>query len=171
MFHSEILASLNFNKNKNVVPWIGEQPYTEMLFWQFSNIIIYVKIVGKIPDQHLNVWLFSNPGDQVQKRRRTTGQICPVLSTRIWTLSPGLENNHTLICWSGIFSNNLDIYEYVGKLSEQHFSVWLFSNPGDKILFLLKIIEARISEWSKTYGPKIYSHGWISTAATNTPFL
>ena len=32
------------------------------------------------------------------------------------------------------FPNNLDIYEYVGKLPEQHFSVWLFSNPGYKIL-------------------------------------
>ena len=40
------------------------------------------------------------------------------------------------------FSNNLDIYKYVGKLSEQYFSVWLFSNPGDKIVFLLKFNEA-----------------------------
>ena len=46
------------------------------------------------------------------------------------------------------FFNNLDIYDYVGKLPEQQFSVWLFSNPGDNILFLLKIIEARISEWN-----------------------
>ena len=46
------------------------------------------------------------------------------------------------------FSNNLDIYDYVGKLPEQHFSVWLFSNLGDKILFLLKFTEARISEWN-----------------------
>ena len=88
-------------------PWIGEQPYTEMLFWQFSNIIRYVKIVGNIPDQHLNVWLFSNPGDKVQNRWRTTGQICPVLSTRIWTWSPGLENNNTFKCWSGIFPTTL----------------------------------------------------------------
>ena len=44
------------------------------------------------------------------------------------------------------FSNNLDIYDYVGKLPEQHFSVWFFSNPGDKMLFLLKFNEARISE-------------------------
>ena len=46
------------------------------------------------------------------------------------------------------FSNNLDIYDYVGKLPKQHFSVWLFSNPGDKILFMLKFNEARISEWN-----------------------
>ena len=47
-----------------------------------------------------------------------------------------------------VFFNNLDInyYDYVGKLPEQHFSVWLFSNPGDKISFLLKFNEARISE-------------------------
>ena len=38
-----------------------------MLFWQRSNKLVYVTIVGKIPDQHLNVWLFSNPGDKVQK--------------------------------------------------------------------------------------------------------
>ena len=49
-----------------------------MLFWQFSNIIIYVKIVGKILDQHLSVWLFTNPGEKVQILVESTGQICPV---------------------------------------------------------------------------------------------
>ena len=34
------------------------------------------------------------------------------------------------------FSNDICIYYYVGKLPEQHFSVWLFSNPGGKILVL-----------------------------------
>ena len=29
---------------------------------------------------------------------------------------------------------------------EQHFSVWLFSNQGDKTFFFLKFNEARISE-------------------------
>ena len=137
---------IKFQQKLNFVPWIGEQPYTEILFWQFSNIIIYVKTVGKILDRHLNVWVFSNPWDNVKKRWKTTGQIYPVLSTRIWTLSPGLENNHSLKCWSGIFPTILNLYEYVGKLPEQHFSVWLFFNPGDKILFLLKFYEARISE-------------------------
>ena len=52
------------------------------------------------------------------------------------------------------FSNNLDIYDYVGKLPEQHISVCLFYNPGDKIFIWLKLNEARISEWnlcSKAY--------------------
>ena len=46
------------------------------------------------------------------------------------------------------FSNTLHIFDYIGKLSEQHISVWLFSNPGDNICFLLKFIEARISKWN-----------------------
>ena len=69
-----------------------------MLFWQFSNIIIYVKIVGKIPDQHLSVWLFSNPGDKVQILVESTGQICPVVLHLFCTLSPIFENNHTFKC-------------------------------------------------------------------------
>ena len=110
-----------------------------MLFRLFSNIIIYIKIVGKIPDQHLSVWLFSNPGDKVHKRGRTMVQICPVLSTRIWTLSSGLENKHTFkwhiwLCW---------------KIVRTTFQCQCpLSNPGDKILFFLKFHEARISEWN-----------------------
>ena len=49
----------DISKRIKFLPWIGEQPYTEMLFWQFSNINIYIKIVENIPDQHLNVWLIS----------------------------------------------------------------------------------------------------------------
>ena len=43
-------------------------------------------------------------------------------------------------------SNNLGIYDYIGKLPEHYYSVLLFSNPRDNILFLLKFNEARISE-------------------------
>ena len=42
--------------------------------------------------------LFSNPGDKVLKSWKTMGQICPVLSTRVRTLSPGLENNSPMKC-------------------------------------------------------------------------
>ena len=96
MFHSELLALLNFNKNKILSPGLEKKPYTKMLFWQYSNIIKYVKIVGKIPYQHLNAWLFSNPGDKVQIIVKSTKQICPVVLHLVWTLSPGFENNHTL---------------------------------------------------------------------------
>ena len=100
---------IKFQQEWNFVPWIGEEPYTGMLFWQFSNIIIYVKLIAKLPDQHLNLLLFSNLRDKVHKRWRTTGQICPALSTRIWTLSPVLQKNHTLKCWSGIFQQSWHI--------------------------------------------------------------
>jgi hypothetical protein len=50
-----------------------------MWFWQFSNIITYVMIVGKFTDQHLSVWVFSNPGDKVHILVESTGQICPVV--------------------------------------------------------------------------------------------
>ena len=105
--HSEILASLNFNKNKNFVPWIGEQTYTEMLVWQFSNITIYVKSVGKITNEHLSVRLFSNPGDKVQTLVESAGQICPFVLHLFSTLSPGFENNHTFKCSAGIFQTIL----------------------------------------------------------------
>ena len=45
-------------------------------------------------------------------------------------------------------SNNHDVYGYVGKLPEQYFNMWLFSNPRDKILIIVEIFEARISEWN-----------------------
>ena len=116
-----------------------------MLFWQLSNIIIYVKIAGKISDQHLNVWLFSNPGDKVQKRWRPTGQICPVLLTRIWTVSLGLENNHTLKCWPVIFpttltyviklencQNNISVYGCSPIQGTKFYSCWNFMKPGSQ---------------------------------------
>ena len=57
------------------------------------------------------------------------------------------------------FSNYLDINVYVGKLSEQHFKVWLLFNPGDKILFLWKFYEVRISEWNLSVLPSKIRHG------------
>ena len=38
------------------------------------------------------------------------------------------------------FSMDPDIYNYAGKLPKQHFNVWLFSNPGEKILILVEIL-------------------------------
>ena len=122
-----------------------------MLFWQFSNINIYVKIVGKIPDQYLNVCLFSNPGDKVQKRWRIMGQICPILSTRFWTLSPGLENSHTLKCWSSIFptiltyvimlencQNNISVHGCSPMQGTKILSCWYLMKPRSQSRTYLK---------------------------------
>ena len=46
--------------------------------------------------------------------------------------------------YSFLLNIYLDTYYNVGKLPEQHFSAWLFSNPGDNILFLLKLNEGRM---------------------------
>ena len=136
---------IKFQQELNFVPWIGEQPYTEMLFWQFSNIIIYVKIVGKIPDQHLSVWLLSNPGDKVQILVESTGQICPVVLHLFWTLSPGFENNHTFKCWSGIFStiltyiirlencqNKISVYGCSPIQESKFYCWWNLMKPGSQ---------------------------------------
>ena len=113
-----------------------------MLFWQFFNIIIYVKIVGKIPDQLLSVWLFSNPRDYVQILVESTGQICPVVLHLFWTLSPGFGNNHTFKCWSGIFptiltymimlencQNNIPVHGW-SPIKGTKFYFWM--KPGSK---------------------------------------
>ena len=95
------------DKNYNLVPWIGEQPNIEMLIQQFSNISIYIRVVVIMCDQHCNVLLFSNPWDKVLKNMETTEQICPLLSTRIRTLSPGLNNFNKLKCWSAIIQTTV----------------------------------------------------------------
>ena len=63
-----------------------------------------------------------------------------------------------------VFSNNLDMY--VAELPEQHFSVWLFSNPGNKIFFLLKFNEAKISEWNIN----VLDFPWVSWIILNCQF-
>ena len=115
------------------------------MFCQFSNIIIYVNIVGKIPDQHLSVWLFSNPGDKVQILVESTGQICPVVLHLFWTLSPIFENNHTFKCWSGIFptiltymimlencQNNISVYGCSPIQGTTFYSCWNLMKPGSQ---------------------------------------
>ena len=116
-----------------------------MLFWQFSNIITYVNIVGKIPDQHLSVWLFSNPGDKVQIHVERTGQICPVVLHLFWTLSHGFENTHTFKCWSDIFptiltyifmlencQNDISVYGCSPIQGTKFYFRWNLTKPGSQ---------------------------------------
>ena len=119
-----------------------------MLFCQFSNIIIYVKIVGKIQNQHLSVWLFSNPGEKFQILVESTGQINPIVLHLLWTLSPGFVKNHTFKYWSDIFPT---ILTYIIMLENCQRNISVYgSSPiqGTKNIFLLKFNEARISEWN-----------------------
>ena len=46
--HSEILALINFNNIYNLVAWIEEQLYIEILFRLFLTIAKYIRVVGKM---------------------------------------------------------------------------------------------------------------------------
>ena len=73
-------------------------------------------------------------------------------------MSPTFNQDQDLVPWIGgqlyiemlnlYFSNIPDICGYVEKLSEQHFNVWMCSNPGDNIFIAVNSNEARISEWN-----------------------
>ena len=56
----------------------------------------------------------------------------------IRTFSPGLENNDTLKCSSINFPGNIKYFSISAKLLEIHFNVLLFSNQGEKVLFLVE---------------------------------
>ena len=51
--------------NKDLVLWIGEEQCIEILFCHFSDNPDICVHVGKLPKQHFNVRLFSNPGDKI----------------------------------------------------------------------------------------------------------
>ena len=138
MFHSEILASQHFNKNQKLFLWIGEQPFIEMMFWQFSNITINIRVYVKMPNQYFKVLLFSNPGDKVLILFESKGQICPNVLYLFWTLSHGLEKTDTLKCGSGIFQYTLN-YMIMLKNCRSNISMHAFSQiQGTNYLFLLK---------------------------------
>ena len=59
-------GSWNFNKNYNFVPWIGEQPYFQMLFQHFYNITSYIR-VGPWPWRHPIRTLFAS--NRIDKNR------------------------------------------------------------------------------------------------------
>ena len=78
-----------------------------MLFWQFSTHKIYATVRGKLSELHYNALLVSNRGEKVMKRRKTMGQICPIVFRAFWTFSPRLENNKSSKCGSENFPRML----------------------------------------------------------------
>ena len=106
IFHTSNLFQLNFTLRS----WLHRiltgikfcrqdfrTTYIKMLFRQFCNINIYVKIVCIIILQ----------SRRQDTKKNTMWQICPLLSTRIRTLSPGLEKNNALKCCFCIFPTTL----------------------------------------------------------------
>ena len=105
----------------------------EMMFWQFSNMTMYVRVVGKMQNQHFNVWLFSNPVDKVLILVKSRGQICSIVFLLFLDIVPWIGEQQCIEMLVLHFSSKPDMRGHVGKLPEQHLNVWLCSNPGDKI--------------------------------------
>ena len=101
-----------------------------------------------MPKQHFNRLFFSS-GDKVLILVKSRGPICPIVITFL-DLIPWIWEVWYIKILILHFTNYLDINVYVWKLFEQHFNAWMFSNPGDKILFMLNFCEVRISEWIVT---------------------
>ena len=81
--------------------------------------------------------MFSNPGEKALNRFKKYKA----------NQSPTFNKNQNLVYWIGgkqyiellapKLSNNPNICRYVEKLSEEHFKISLFSNPGYNMYFLL----------------------------------
>ena len=110
-FHSEILASLNVNTNKILSPGFENNHTLKCCSGNFPTWSYMSRLLKKKPYQHLNVWLFSNPGDKVQKRRRTTGQICPYFQQ---------ESGPCPLDWRITIHSNVDLVFF-----QQFWHIWL----------------------------------------------
>ena len=77
-----------------------------MLFWQFSNIIMYVKILVNTRST-FKCMLILQSREKGPDSCWKYGTDLSRSSPSFWTLSPGFENNHTFKCWSGIFATIL----------------------------------------------------------------
>ena len=65
MENYETNMSPTFNKNLDINPWIGGQQCFEMSVWYFSNNPDSGGYVGKLPEQHFNERMLSNPRDNI----------------------------------------------------------------------------------------------------------
>ena len=97
--HSEVL-----------VPWIGEQPYIQMLSQKFFNIATCIRDVAKNTKSIFQCTVFLQSRGQGLKWWKTKGQICPLLSNKIRTLSPGFEDNYRYIEMLNLYFYNIPIY-------------------------------------------------------------
>ena len=89
MLNSDILTSLNFNKNQNLVPYIEGQPCIKILLRQFSHINAYQVFFWKnFQKKPFNAFFFSNPGDNFLILVESKIQMCPIVFTLFGILSP-----------------------------------------------------------------------------------
>ena len=110
MFHSEILASINFNNNLNLVPWLGGQPNIEMLFWKFFNMAL-PRFFEKCRSNISKCCCSPIQGTMSSLRWRSTEKICSLLSTRI----PCIGEQRYSETWSSIFQHPWYVWLCWGK--------------------------------------------------------
>ena len=117
-----------------------EQPYSEMLFWQFSNMTTYVRVVGKLQDWHFNVWLFSHPGDKVLILVERWGQICPIVVLLFFNIVPWLGEKQWIemlprymwSCWK-IAVATFDCMVVLQSRGQDLSCCWNLMTPGSHI--------------------------------------
>ena len=122
VLYSLIRTTWNSNNNKDLSPWIGEQPIMQMDFWQFSSINTYVRICGKFSEIHLHAWLFYNPlGKVLFSFFKIIGHICCLhLILLDWIATKHTNEFLTIFqeCWHMCYSWKIvrNIYAYIEKI-------------------------------------------------------
>ena len=121
MFHSEILASWNFDKNKILSPGLENNRTLKCCFGNFSTWIC--QECWKNTRSAFECIVILKSRAQGPKKIDNLGTNLSRTCIRNLNLVPwiGEEPYIPMLIW--YFSNHLDIYYYVGKLPEQHFSI------------------------------------------------
>ena len=101
----------------------------EIFFLCLMLMIIFVKIVGKNTRSTFECMVVLKSRGQGPKKTKNYGtNLSRIFNKNLELVSCIGESPYIqMMIWN--FYLNLDIYDYVGKLQEQHFCVWLFSNP------------------------------------------
>ena len=156
--HSEILASLNFNKNK-------------MLSLDWRTTIHWNVVQEPFQNNHICQDCMKNTRSTFESMviLKSRGQICRVLWTRIWTLSPGMEDNLTFNSSSGIFST---ILTYMIMVENCQNNIWVYgcsAIQGTKFYSCWNFIKSASQSGTYSYIPCSYcavcsTVPWHSTA-------
>ena len=131
MSHSQILGTWNISISYDFVPWIGEKLFIGLEFQQFSRNNKFVRVPVKMSYVHLNVLLFSDPGDNICFLVRVRDRFVHWFLRNFRTFVPG-----TLECISDSFPGTLT---YLLFLLELYYNVYFFSNPVNKVMISAEI--------------------------------
>ena len=112
-----------FYKKNNPLALIGEKLYIEILFWNYSNLTIYVRVVGNC---RTNVSMYH--------------------CSPIRTFSPVLTSNYTSKYWSDNFSKNSEDVFKLDNVRSNISTDGRTTIQGKRFKIMFQFYEARISE-------------------------